>query len=426
MKYQTIPSSVGLPQINIVQVGSIPNGGVNPFGSALGSDINQWTYGYKDVATAVRGVHTIKFGGDFTRLYYLNNPVGRPEYTFFNVWDFLNDAPKEEKGNFDTVSGLPGGSRSDNRENLFGFFCSRRLEGQAIVDLEYWAPLWVLWSTSYQAEQFERSAVWGRNQLSDGAKPQARRQSVDTAKGQLRPQFGFNWSPGALNGRMVLRGGYGLNFNQEEIAITSNANFNPPGAGFYDFNSNDPASINPNIIYGISSSPTSLSGFAPNPSTKTLYNSNNLPVVGSANVTAFPSHLPTAYSQHYSLDIEFDFGRQLIASFGYQGSVSRHLITQYNENAVAAAQGLPLNPLVTNINFFGNEASSNNNALLASLKHQFSHQFSAEAQFAWAKSMDDGSGPYELDPYPLTRPMRISGPISMLEDLSNYLESGSL
>jgi len=34
------------------------------------------------------------------------------------------------------------------------------------------------------------------------------------------------------------------------------------------------------------------------------------------------------------------------------------------------------------------------------LKHQFSRRFSAEVQFAWAKSMDDGSGPYESDPYP--------------------------
>ena len=391
---------VGLPQINIVQVGSIPNGGLNPFGSALGSDINQWTYGYKDVATLVRGIHTIKFGGDFTRLYYLNNPIGRPQYFFFNVWDFLNDAPKEEKGNFDTVTGLPGGSRADNRENLFGFFVQDdwKVKPSLTVNIGirygYFGALYTK-QNNLSVPQFGA----GTNYLT-GLDLRQGGNLWTPQKGNFGPQLGFNWSPGTLNGRMVLRGGYGLNFNQEEIAISSNANFNPPGAGFYDFNSNDPASINPNIIYGISSGPTSLSGFAPNPSTRTLYNSNNLPVVGSANVTAFPSHLPTAYSQHYSLDIEYDFGRQLIASLGYQGSVGRHLITQYNENAVAAAQGLQLNPLVTNINFFGNEAASNNNALLASLKHEFSHQFSAEAQFAWAKSMDNGSGPYELDPYP--------------------------
>ncbi len=41
----------------------------------------------------LRGAHH-KFGGDLTRLHYLNNCVacGVPSYHFFNIWDFLNDA----------------------------------------------------------------------------------------------------------------------------------------------------------------------------------------------------------------------------------------------------------------------------------------------------------------------------------------------
>jgi len=70
---------------------------------------------------------------------------------------------------------------------------------------------------------------------------------------------------------------------------------------------------------------------------------------------------------------------------------------------VGAATGIPLNPLVTNLQVWGNDGNSNNNAMLAELKHQFSHHFSADAQFQWAKSMDDGSGPYTTDPYPYQR-----------------------
>ena len=66
--------------------------------------------------------HTIKFGGEFTKLYYLNNPTGRPSYNFYNIWDFLNDAPSVENGGFNSVTGLPGGNRSDERQNLFGAF----------------------------------------------------------------------------------------------------------------------------------------------------------------------------------------------------------------------------------------------------------------------------------------------------------------
>jgi hypothetical protein len=390
---------VGLPQATIVQIGSIPNG-LNPFGSALGSELDQWTYGYKDVATVVAGPHTFKFGGDFTRLYYLNNPVGRPNYTFFNIWDFLNDAPKEEKGTFDTVTGLPGGNRADNRENFWGFFVQDDWKVRPTLTLNI-GIRYGYFGALYTKQNNLSVAVLGTG--SDALTGLTMRQGGalwTPQKLNFGPQFGFNWNPAAMNGSLVVRGGFGLNFNQEEIAITANSNFNPPGAGSYDFNSNTPTSINPDIVYGISSSPTSLAGFAPNSSTITSYNSNFLPVAGSASVTGFPNRLPTAYAQHYSLEVEYDIHRQLIATVGYQGSLGRHLITQYNENAVAAADGISLNPLVTGVDFYGNEAGSNNNAMLASLKHQFSHNFSAEAQFEWAKSMDNGSGPYELDPYP--------------------------
>ena len=49
---------------------------------------------------------------------------------------------------------------------------------------------------------------------------------------------------------------------------------------------------------------------------------------------------------------------------------------------------------------WGVSGSGNYNALLAELKHQFSHQFMADAQFTWAKSMDTSSAPYFEQTYP--------------------------
>jgi len=217
------------------------------------------------------------------------------------------------------------------------------------------------------------------------------------------PQVSFAWSPRRSGRTLVVRGGYGISFNQEEIALTANAGNNPKSANFYDFNSNNATSINPNIRYGVSSSPTSLYGYAANPNAVTSYNSSNLPAGGHASLDAFGNTsgvLPTAYVHHYSLDTEYDLGGHLIATLGYQGSSAHHLITQSEANAVYAPRGIALNPLVTTINYWGSDGASNDNEFLATLKHRFANQFSAEAQFTWAKSMDDGSGPFELDPYP--------------------------
>ena len=100
--------------------------------------------------------------------------------------------------------------------------------------------------------------------------------------------------------------------------------------------------MEPNILYGISSSPTSLNGFASNPATITNYNNANLPTAGNANIVLFGNTsggLPTPYAEHYSLDTEYEIGRELVASAGYQGSSSHHLFNHEGPNAPAVVLG---------------------------------------------------------------------------------------
>ena len=89
-----------------------------------------------------------------------------------------------------------------------------------------------------------------------------------------------------------------------------------------------------------------------------------------------------------------------MASVGYQSSLAHHIIHTYDENEVAAVNGIPLNPTANSVQIFNNGGHSNYHALLAGLKHQFSHTFLLDTQYTWSKSMDDGSGPYYRDPYP--------------------------
>lgn len=396
---------VGLPDDQVDTIGTIS---LNQFGSSLGSDINQWTYGYKDVATKILHQQTIKFGADFTQLHYLNYPVYtyRPTYNFYDIWDFLNDAPREEVGNFNPATGFPGGERQDDRENLFGAFVQDdwkilpNLTLHAGMRYSYFGPLY---------DKQNDIGVVGFGAGSDmltGVSVHTGGNVWNAQKFNLGPQIGFNWSPESFHNKLTVRGGYGLTYNQEEIAISANGSGNPPGTFNADFRYASPSNQGTNgadILYGISSSPTNLNGFASNPYTiGTLTNSQGIPLQGNANLVAYPSKLPTAYAQHYSLDTEYEVGNYLVASLGYEGSVSRHLIAQYNANATAIGQGIALNPLVTGVSYFDNEGSANNNALLAELKHPFSHHYSLDAQFMWAKSMDETSGPYSEGPYPNT------------------------
>jgi hypothetical protein len=213
------------------------------------------------------------------------------------------------------------------------------------------------------------------------------------------PQFGFNWAPAPFNGKVVFRGGYGLNFNSEQIANSNANDGNPPGTSSIPGSSKDPAQINPNILYAVSSSPTNINGFPTNTSAITSFNSAGLPTAGGANLSALPGNLPTEYAHHFSLDMEVDLGHALVANLGYIGSSGHHSLYNYDATAFGQIAGAPQNPLVNSVNTFGSQGNSSNNMMLAGLKHQFSHTFSAEAQYMWAHSMDTDSGPYSRDPY---------------------------
>jgi hypothetical protein len=378
------------------QIGSISIGAL---GVPAPQVLDQWTYGYKDVATKILGSQTMKFGFDFTRLYYLNDPIGAPSYTFYNIWDFLNDAPEQESGAFQAKTGLPGGYRNDNRENIWSIFfqddwkASPNLTLSAGLRYSYFGPM-----TDKDNNMGVLTFGSGTSFLT-GITIQTGINAWTAQKLNFGPQFGFNWSPGHFNGRVVLRGGYGLNFNQQQIATANAYDGNPPGTSSIPGTSTGPTNINPNILYATSSNPSSITGYPPNPAAITTFNSSGLPTGGGANLGALPGNMPTEYTHHYSLETQVDLGHRWVASLGYMGSTSRHLLYNYDSNAYGTIQGASLNPLVSSINTFGSQGKSNNNMMLAGIKHQFSQHFSVDAQYTWAHSFDTNSGPYFRDAY---------------------------
>ena len=389
----------GLSTDSVTGIGSIT---LNYFGAPGPSQYNQWTYSYQDVATKVAGSHNIKFGGGVTRLYYLNATLyaARPSFTFYNVWDFLNDAPEAESGNFDPLTGIPTANRLDNREDLYGFFVQD--DWKAAPNLTVNLGLRYSYFGSFSSKENNLNTV----ELGAGAAAytdlRLRRGGnlYTPQKGNFGPQVGFAWSPLQNGGKLVLRGGFGVNYNQEEIAIAANGFQNPPSVVSPNFTSTSPTQINAGILYQLPSNVHSVLGYPPNPNTIVTFNANNLPTTGSVSLVNFPSHVPSGMTYHYSLDTQYQLPAQWVASLGYQSSLAHHIIHSYQDYALAAAFNLPVNPLVNNIQTFDNEGSSNYHALLAGLKHQFSRGFMLDTQYTWSKSMDEGSGPYYLNPYP--------------------------
>jgi len=398
----------GLPQDNVDAIGTIGNeGGFQYFGAPGPSNLNQWTYSYNDVLTKVWGKQNIKAGGELTRLYYLNDVIygSRPTFTFHNLWDFANDAPYKETGTFDYSTGIPFANRQDQRENLWGFFVQDDIKLRPNFTINAglrWSYFGAFYSKEDNLDVLRFGT--GSNPL-DGLNVKVGGGLYSPRKNDWGPQIGFDWQPMNLNGKAVIRGGFGINYNQDEIAILANGFGNPPNAVSPNFTCAYPYTSNPTcsgsgILYETAGNINSIFGYAPNPAAITTFSSANLPLTGSTSVTGFPANPKNITNYHYSLETDYQMPWSTVATLSYEGTQTRHLLTQYDWLAVAAQRGLPLNPSVNFIDYYDNAANSNYNGMVATLTHNFAQHFQAEAQYTWGKAMDELSGPYYEDPYP--------------------------
>ncbi|MFP5230554.1 MAG: carboxypeptidase regulatory-like domain-containing protein [Acidobacteriota bacterium] len=398
----------GLPQDNVDNIGTIgSDGGFQYFGAPGPSDLDQWTYTYNDVVTKVLGKQNIKMGGELTRLYYLNQLLyaARPQFFFNNLWDFANDAPYKETGQFNHTTGVPFANREDNRENLWGFFVQDdyKILPNLTVNLGIrWSYFGSLYSKENNLDVMRFGSgpdtLTGMNVKVGGG-------LYTPQKSNWGPQVGFAWQPKGQMGKAVLRGGFGINYNENEIALLANVIFNPPNAVSPSFTCAYPYTKNPTctgtgILYQTATSTNSIFGYAPNPATITSFGSNNLPLTGTTSLDGFPSNPKTIANYHYSLEADYQLPFSTVATLSYAGSQMRHLMIHNDWNAIAAQRGLALNPVVNQINYWENSGNGNFNSMIATLTHNFAHDFQAEAQYTWGKAMDELSGPYYQDPYP--------------------------
>jgi Carboxypeptidase regulatory-like domain/TonB dependent receptor len=388
----------GLPNANIDNIGSA---GPQNFGAPGPSVFDQWTYGVKDTLTKVMNSHTLKFGGEFTRLLFVDEAPwsARPSYSFRNYWDFLNDAPYAENGVFDPITGIPTSFRKDTRENIYALF----IQDNYKVRPNFTLTLGLRWE--YFGPLSEKNGNLGVVQL--GATNDTALSALYVRKGgnlfntspaNFGPQVGFAWSPEGLLGhpfqnKMVVRGGFGMAYGAIEEGVTLNGRNNPP------FVSSNSSLTGSSILYQLPEDVHDFNGFPSNPATITNFNGNLLPTTAIVGVTGYSNNMPSTYTYHYSLEGQYDLGHQWLATLGYQGSLTRHLTLQTNLNLLYSPFAA-LNPVVNNVDWYFNSGNASFNALLAEIQHNFAHTFMFDGQYRYSKCMDDGSNNFAVANYP--------------------------
>jgi hypothetical protein len=387
----------GLPLDNINGIGAV--GGIT-YGAGNPGVLYKTGYNIRDIATKVFSQHSLKFGVDFykeqnTQTYgYGSTPV----YNFNNLWDFANDAPVQEYGQFNATTGVPTFQKSYVRDNDYAAFLQDdwKIKPNLTINLglryEYFGPF-------HEKYNNLATTVLGAapNQLTD-LSLRLGGNLYNASKGDFGPQIGFAWSPNGVFGhdfqsKLVIRGGFGIGYNRTENAITLGAltNTSPIYESTTLFGSN--------ILYALPSDPKTFAPYPANPNTILTFNpQTNIPVSGAPiSLEAFPRNLVTPYTYRYSLLAQYDLGHDMVATVGYQGSASHHLL-RWNFDGQILFE--PQNPQVNGLELFEDDVDANYNALLTEINKRFSHGFQIDAQYTYSKNMDDASNNYYFDTYP--------------------------
>lgn len=398
------PLPWGLPTSNVDAYGNLAFPG---WGLAGPGVFDQGTWSARDMLNKMHGSHSFKIGGDFARSSFLDDNAGaaRPTYAFRNLWNYANDAPYQETGNFDPLTGKPSDNRKDLRFNIMSLYVQDdwKVRPNLTVNLglrwEYYSPLSELKGLISNPVLGDGAAVLTGLTIKKGGG------LTGTSKKNFGPQVGFAWSPGSLlshsfQNKLVLRGGFGIGYNTQQLATLSNGRSNPPFTQSLTLNS-----TNCCILYSIPADINSFTGYPSNPATINTFDPvTGLPnaAVGGAkvNLQGFPSYQNTPVTYRYSLDTQYDLGHNWVATLGYQGSQSRNYSRQLPLNLIYYANQ---NPRVNSLAWFTNDASAHYNALLTEIQHRFSRSFTIDFQYRLSRTTDQGSQDYYTDLYPFDR-----------------------
>jgi hypothetical protein len=365
--FSTNPRDAGLSLISV--------SGYSPLGHEYTTpqESTSNTFQLTDTATWLRGAHLVKFGAEW---------YGVRQSAFRDVQSrgFLTFVDQGYTGNAlaDLIMGLPvitGGARLDNPQNL-------RTRSWSLFAHDDWraaSSLTISAGLRYDyasppVDADDRANLYDQatGQLVQVGTSGMPRGGYEPDRNNLAPRIGLAWTVDSA-AQTVLRGGYGIYYNQGALATSEGLFFNPP---FFNLGVFFPVPGLP---------PLTLSD--PFPA------SFPFPIPQSA--TAYQRDLQSPWMAHWNINLQRQIGRARAFEFSYVGSRGHNLISARDLNQPQPSPS-PFNPrpnpALADITLIESRASSRYNAFQLKFQQRNNAGISLLAAYTLGKSTDDASG----------------------------------
>jgi hypothetical protein len=461
---QTQPTgqtNFGIPQIRLFDF-DIAAGGAGfgsndnligiPQSSTTPGALAQNTYGLAETLSWVHHRHAWKFGVEARREQNNNNQPGaeRPQYQFRGLLNLANDACCfYEQVQVDPTGGALNGQRYF-RTYDYALFAQDdwKVRSNLTINLglrwEYFTPL-------TEASHTLSNYVFGSQGFINGSvcAPVAPLspcrnggQLFQPDRNNFGPRVGFAWSPGKYQGKVIVRGGFGVVFNRNSDVVFDNVRQDTPYSAlataccFFDPGPITGPPPGSNILYSLGANqqansypvnPAFSNGVAPDGA---LCSDAGCTTTNPVSLFGALPHEPNPYVYIFSLQTQLEPMKDLILTVGYQGSRSRKLVRTIDLNRIMPGDtfdGLqdkfqnngsngqlcgPTNPTCLAPHATGNarfnnlyfplpDVNASYDAAIFTASRRFRHGLQFDANYSWSHAIDTASfeiGYQQTDP----------------------------
>jgi hypothetical protein len=330
------------------------------------------TFQLSDTATMSAGRHLLKAGAEWYG-------IRQSAYRDVQSRGFLTFINQGYTGNAlaDLLLGLPvltGGAHLDNPQEL-------RASSWSLFAQDDWRPTPALTVSAGLRYDYIAPPVDADNRanlydmstgqlvpVGTGSMP---RGGYTPDRNNFGPRAGFAWTLGK-EAKDVLRGGYGIYYNQGALATSEGLYFNPPY-------------FNLSVFFPGAGTPPTLSDPFP----------ASFPVYIPQSATAFQRDLQTPWMEHWNVNLQHMFGQTRSIEVGYIGSRGHDLISARDGNQPPASPNplnLRPNPLFADVTLIESRASSRFNSLQIRYQERPAAGTTLLTSYTLGKSTDDASG----------------------------------